>query len=217
MAQPCEKTDRATIGRWPHATDTRRAACTKGLHRPTRARRLPWRRHRGGPGVDYTAARLVPSRRAHRRTLRLGAGRDARGSDISIAAARRRRVVARHVQRVRPRGLPARLGLDFLLAGYRLFVRFDSASGRRSRGLQILGSETDRWSMALGGRLFTSYAYRRVRARIDRDVAIRDGPSCRPTPRSATGKRRAAMPDPCRSRSRPSTAGAPSSGWKAAA
>ncbi len=90
-------------------------------------------------------------------------------------------------RRLRPRGLPERLSMDFFLAGYRLFVRFDSASGRRYRGLQILGSETDRWMMALGGRLFTHYAYRKVRARVTRaaialhvetssglDLAVRD-------------------------------------------
>jgi hypothetical protein len=72
-------------------------------------------------------------------------------------------------RRLRLRGLPDRAGMDFLLAGYRLFVRFDSRSGRRYRGLQILGSETDRWMMALGGRLFTHYAYRKVRARVVHD------------------------------------------------
>ena len=72
-------------------------------------------------------------------------------------------------RRLRPRGFPERFGMDFFLAGYRLFVRFDSSSGRRYRGLQILGSETDRWGMALGGRLLTHYAYRKVRATIARD------------------------------------------------
>ena len=77
-------------------------------------------------------------------------------------------------RRLRLRGLPDRVGMDFFLVGYRLFVRFDSASGRRYRGLQILGSETDRWTMAVGGRLFTHYAYRKVRARIARDeIALR--------------------------------------------
>jgi len=72
-------------------------------------------------------------------------------------------------RRLRPRGFPERLGMGFFLAGYRLFVRFDSSSGRRYRGLQILGSETDRWGMALGGRMLTHYAYRKVRATVSRD------------------------------------------------
>ena len=72
-------------------------------------------------------------------------------------------------RRLRPRGFPERIGMDFFLVGYRLFVRFDSPSGRRYRGLQILGSETDRWGMALGGRILTHYAYRKVRATVARD------------------------------------------------
>jgi len=70
---------------------------------------------------------------------------------------------------LRPRGFPNRLGMDFFLVGYRLFVRFDSSSGRRYRGLQILGSETDRWNMAIGGRALTEYSYRKVRATVSRD------------------------------------------------
>jgi Uncharacterized conserved protein (COG2071) len=70
---------------------------------------------------------------------------------------------------LRPRRVPAALGLDFFLVGYRVFVRFESASGHRFRGLQILGSETDRWTMAIAGRLLTHYAYRKVRATVRRD------------------------------------------------
>ena len=72
-------------------------------------------------------------------------------------------------RRLRPRGLPPSLGLNFFLVGYRVFVRFDSASGHRYRGLQILGSETDRWTMAIAGGLFTHYAYRKVHAALRRD------------------------------------------------
>jgi len=72
-------------------------------------------------------------------------------------------------RRLRPRGLPAWMGIDFFLVGYRVFVRFERATGRRLRGLQILGSETDRWLMVVGGGLFTYYAYRKVTATIRRD------------------------------------------------
>jgi Uncharacterized conserved protein (COG2071) len=72
-------------------------------------------------------------------------------------------------RRLRPRGFPERIGMNFFLVGYRLFVQFNSSSGRRYRGLQILGSETDRWRMALGGRMFTHYRYRKVRATVARD------------------------------------------------
>jgi Uncharacterized conserved protein (COG2071) len=71
---------------------------------------------------------------------------------------------------LRPRGFPKRLGMDFFLVGYRLFVRFNSASGRRYRGLQVLGSETDRWAMAIGGGALTEYAYRKVRATVSHDA-----------------------------------------------
>lgn len=45
--------------------------------------------------------------------------------------------------------------------------------GRLRRGLQILGSETDRWLMAAGGRLFTHYGYRRVAVDVSGDGAMR--------------------------------------------
>ncbi len=60
---------------------------------------------------------------------------------------------------LRPHRLPSALGRDFLLIGYRIFVRYTNASGRRLRGLYILGSETNRRSMKVLGKLFTSYDY----------------------------------------------------------
>jgi hypothetical protein len=71
---------------------------------------------------------------------------------------------------LRPRGCPRFLGLDFFLVGYRVFVRFTTRNGTRLRGLQILGSETDRRSMAIGGRLFrTHYDYRTVQTSLTFD------------------------------------------------
>lgn len=68
-------------------------------------------------------------------------------------------------ERLRPAFLPARLGVDFFLAGYRLFVR---VAGRPSlRGLQILRSDTDRRLMVLAGNLLTHYRYRLVHAGVD--------------------------------------------------
>src|SRR5438552_4181764 len=54
---------------------------------------------------------------------------------------------------LRPVGLPARLGQDFFLSGYRIFARFTPASGRQRtlRGLRILRSDTDRRLMVLFG------------------------------------------------------------------
>lgn len=61
---------------------------------------------------------------------------------------------------LRPRGFPRWLGRDFSLIGYRVFVRYRSKSGKRLRGLYILGSRADRRSMVIGGNLFTRYRYK---------------------------------------------------------
>ncbi|MEU9401198.1 DUF2071 domain-containing protein [Streptomyces sp. NPDC048242] len=61
---------------------------------------------------------------------------------------------------LRPAFLPARLGRDFLLTGYRVFTRFRTPGGRTMRGLRILRSDTDTRLMRLGGNLFTRYNYR---------------------------------------------------------
>lgn len=63
-------------------------------------------------------------------------------------------------RRLRPAPFPAVLGRDFMLVGYRVFVRYTTRNGQRLRGLQVLGSETDRRSMALLGKLLTHYGYR---------------------------------------------------------
>jgi hypothetical protein len=61
---------------------------------------------------------------------------------------------------LRPRGLPAWLGRDFFLSGYRLFTRLVRPGKATLRGLRILRSDTDRWSMKTAGNLFTHYGYR---------------------------------------------------------
>jgi hypothetical protein len=63
---------------------------------------------------------------------------------------------------LRPAGLPAFLGQDFFLAGYRIFARLRDADGRRLRGLKILRSETDKARMAYSGNLLTHYNYRHI-------------------------------------------------------
>ena len=60
---------------------------------------------------------------------------------------------------LRPKGLPAIFGRNFTLIGYRVFVRYRGADGRRRRGLFILGSQTNRRSMVHLGNLFTQYRY----------------------------------------------------------
>lgn len=60
---------------------------------------------------------------------------------------------------LRPVGVPLFLGNDFFLIGYRIFVRYTNAAGKRLRGLYILKSETDKKKMELLGNLFTHYKY----------------------------------------------------------
>ncbi|HEY2847306.1 MAG TPA: DUF2071 domain-containing protein, partial [Pyrinomonadaceae bacterium] len=77
---------------------------------------------------------------------------------------------------LRPAGWPKFLGQDFFLIGYRLFVRFESETGRSLRGLYILRSETNKRRMQFSGNLFTHYAYRTVdvqRASHDDETTIR--------------------------------------------
>jgi hypothetical protein len=65
-------------------------------------------------------------------------------------------------ERMRPSFLPPALGLDFLLGGYRIFVR---VAGRQSlRGLYILRSDTDSRVLTFVGNVLTSYRYRTVDA-----------------------------------------------------
>lgn len=60
---------------------------------------------------------------------------------------------------LRPKGLPAIFGSDFFLIGYRIFVKFTDRQGKRSRGLYILASATDKKKMEFFGNLFTHYKY----------------------------------------------------------
>ena len=61
--------------------------------------------------------------------------------------------------RLRPAGLPAALGRDVFLSGYRIFTRLGSPAGSL-RGLRILRSDTDRPWMVRCGNLLTHYRYR---------------------------------------------------------
>lgn len=70
-------------------------------------------------------------------------------------------------RKLRPKGFPACVGSDFFLAGYRIFVRYRSNSGRRLRGLYILQSETDKNHMRWLGNLFTNYNYSKVEVNAD--------------------------------------------------
>jgi hypothetical protein len=67
-------------------------------------------------------------------------------------------------ERLRPSFAPARLGRNFFLSGYRIFVRRTGQSSLR--GLYILRSDTDRRSMAVLGNLLTHYRYRLAKVSI---------------------------------------------------
>ncbi len=60
---------------------------------------------------------------------------------------------------LRPSGFPRFLGSDFILIGYRIFVRHTTAAGKRLRGLYIIRSETNRKRMEWLGNVFTQYSY----------------------------------------------------------
>src|SRR3954467_9326034 len=49
---------------------------------------------------------------------------------------------------LRPKGFPRFMGNDFVLTGYRIFVRYTTSEGKRLRGLFIIRSETDKRKMA---------------------------------------------------------------------
>jgi uncharacterized protein YqjF (DUF2071 family) len=62
-------------------------------------------------------------------------------------------------KKLRPKGFPSFMGHDFLLTGYRIFVRYTTSEGKSLRGLYILRSETDKKKMAFLGNVFTHYNY----------------------------------------------------------
>lgn len=72
---------------------------------------------------------------------------------------------------LRPAILPAALGQNFFLAGYRIFTTFTPPGGRTMRGLRILRSDADRSGMIVGGNLLTHYNYHRCEASIDSSSA----------------------------------------------
>lgn len=60
---------------------------------------------------------------------------------------------------LRPKRFPKFMGNDFFLTGYRVFVRYTSATGKKYRGLYILKSETNKMKMEFFGNIFTHYNY----------------------------------------------------------
>jgi len=68
---------------------------------------------------------------------------------------------------LRPKGFPEFMGNDFILIGYRIFVKYVTSKGKRLRGLYILKSETDKSKMALMGNIFTHYNYSKTDIKIE--------------------------------------------------
>ncbi len=68
-------------------------------------------------------------------------------------------------ERMRPSFLPAAMGSDFFLSGYRIFTRL--AGGESLRGLRILRSDTDRRLMVCAGNLLTHYNYSLCSAAVE--------------------------------------------------
>lgn len=60
---------------------------------------------------------------------------------------------------LRPKGTPETMGNNFVLIGYRVFVRYTNNKGKRLRGLYILKSETNKKKMEFFGNIFTHYNY----------------------------------------------------------
>ena len=67
--------------------------------------------------------------------------------------------------RLHPSFLPAALGRDVFLSGYRIFVRLGNGAGSL-RGLRILRSYSDRRWMVVTSNVFTHYKYRLCEANL---------------------------------------------------
>jgi uncharacterized protein YqjF (DUF2071 family) len=71
---------------------------------------------------------------------------------------------------LRPKALPKLFGNDFILTGYRIFVKYNTSYGKRLRGLYIIRSETDKTKMAFLGNVFTHYNYQVTDISFERDA-----------------------------------------------
>jgi hypothetical protein len=73
---------------------------------------------------------------------------------------------------LRPKGFPRFMGNDFVLTGYRIFVRYTTTEGKRLRGLYIIRSETDKLKMAFLGNIFTHYNYQKTDINFFQDSGV---------------------------------------------
>jgi hypothetical protein len=84
---------------------------------------------------------------------------------------------------LRPSFLPAAMGRNFFLSGYRIFARVRNGQlrggGQSLRGLRILRSDTDRPLMAYAGNALTHYNYHLCEAEIrESDAEMECGKEC---------------------------------------
>jgi len=93
--------------------------------------------------------------------LRLDTWRTPAGAELGFLA-----IALVQTRRLRPSFLPAALGRDFFLSGYRIFARYQARDGRSLRGLRILRSDTDSRVMVASGNALTHYRYRKCEARV---------------------------------------------------
>jgi hypothetical protein len=73
---------------------------------------------------------------------------------------------------LRPWFMPRLFGNDFVLIGYRVFVRYTNKIGKRMRGLYILKSETNSKRMEILGNTFTHYNYSTIDVSIESRTPI---------------------------------------------
>jgi uncharacterized protein YqjF (DUF2071 family) len=73
---------------------------------------------------------------------------------------------------LRPKGFPEFSGSDFVLTGYRIFVKYHTSYDKRLRGLYIIRSETDKRRMGFLGNVFTHYNYQTTDISFKRNVEI---------------------------------------------
>lgn len=77
-------------------------------------------------------------------------------------------------ENLRPVGVPAFLGRNFFLSGYRIFARYQRTDGKVLRGLRILRSDTDSRLMVFSGNLLTHYRYAKCEVESRRTPDILD-------------------------------------------
>lgn len=73
-------------------------------------------------------------------------------------------------RRLRPAFMPAFMGRDFFLTGYRIFVKYHTQKRKRYRGLYILRSDTNSRFMQFSGNLLTHYNYHTVNVSLSRSA-----------------------------------------------